>query len=150
MAMLLGAVGLVLMMACVNVANLLLARSTSRRREIALRKSLGASGSRIIRQLLAESAVLAAAGAALGILLSRLTFTYLTRLVPDGLPSGTRPVVDIGVLLFTAGTAMAYRDRVRRRPGVRGMAGFARIPCSSRQAAAERRPPGRGACATAW
>jgi putative ABC transport system permease protein len=107
MAMLLGAVGLVLMIACVNVANLLLARSASRRREIALRRALGASGARIIRQLLTESALLAAAGAALGVALASLTFTYLTRLVPNGLPSGTRPVLDVGVLLFTAGMASA-------------------------------------------
>ena len=105
MAMLLGAVGLVLMIACVNVANLLLARSASRRREIALRRALGASGARVIRQLLTESALLAAAGAALGVTLASLTFTYLTRLVPNGLPSGTHPVLDVGVLLFTAGVA---------------------------------------------
>jgi len=107
LAMLLGAVGLVLMIACVNVANLLLARSASRRREVALRKALGASGGRIVRQLITEGVLLAAAGAALGVVLSSLTFTYLTRLVPDGLPSGTRPVLDVGVLLFTAVMASA-------------------------------------------
>jgi putative ABC transport system permease protein len=105
MAMLLGAVGLVLVIACVNVANLLLARSANRRREMALRKSLGASGARIIRQLLTESAVLATVGATLGVVLSKLTFTYLTRLVPNGLPSGTRPALDTVVLLFAAGIA---------------------------------------------
>jgi predicted permease len=102
MAMLAGAVVLVLLIACVNVANLLLARAASRQRELALRKALGAANARVVRQLLTESAVLAAAGAATGIALSTLTFRYLTRLVPGGLPSGTEPALNVSVLLFSA------------------------------------------------
>jgi putative ABC transport system permease protein len=104
-SMLLGAVGLVLLIACVNVANLLLARTASRQREMALRKSLGASHARVVRQVLLESALLAVIGAAVGAACSRFTFAYLTRLVPNGLPSGTHPTLDGTALLFTAGLA---------------------------------------------
>jgi len=102
MAMLFGAVVLVLLIACVNVANLLLARAASRQKELALRKALGAENARVVRQLLTESALLAAAGAAIGIALSTLTFRYLTRLVPGGLPSGTEPALNVPVLIFSA------------------------------------------------
>jgi len=102
MAMLVGAVMLVLLIACVNVANLLLARAATRQRELALRKALGAANTRVVRQLLTESAVLAAAGAVIGIALSTFTFTYLARLVPGGLPLGTKPALNVSVLLFSA------------------------------------------------
>jgi predicted permease len=101
MAMLFGAVGLVLLIACVNVANLLLARAAVRQKELALRKALGAANGRVVRQLLTESALLAAVGAAIGVTLSTLTFRYLARLVPGGLPSGTEPVLNVPVLLFS-------------------------------------------------
>jgi putative ABC transport system permease protein len=102
MAMLAGAVALVLLIACVNVANLLLARAASRGKELALRKALGAANTRVVRQLLTESALLAAVGAAVGISLSTLTFRYLARLVPGSLPSGTEPALNVPVLLFSA------------------------------------------------
>ncbi|HET9833643.1 MAG TPA: ABC transporter permease, partial [Vicinamibacterales bacterium] len=102
MAMLFGAVVLVLLIACVNVANLLLARAATRQKELALRKALGAANGRVVRQLLTESALLAAVGAAIGIALSTLTFRYLARLVPGGLPSGTEPTLNLPVLLFSA------------------------------------------------
>jgi len=102
MVMLFGAVVLVLLIACVNVANLLLARAAGRQRELALRKALGAANGRVVRQLLTESAVLAAAGAVIGIALSTVTFRYLARLVPGGLPSGTEPALNVSVLLFSA------------------------------------------------
>ena len=102
MTMLIGAVVLVLLIACVNVANLLLARAASRQKELALRKALGAANARVVRQLLTESAVLAAAGAVIGIALSTLTFKYLARLVPGSLPSGTEPALNVSVLLFSA------------------------------------------------
>jgi len=101
MAMLFGAVVLVLLIACVNVANLLLARAATRQKELALRKALGAANGRVVRQLLTESALLAGAGAVIGIALSTLTFRYLARLVPGGLPSGVEPALNIPVLLFS-------------------------------------------------
>jgi putative ABC transport system permease protein len=101
MALLFGAVVLVLLIACVNVANLLLARAAARQKELALRKALGAASARVLRQLVTESALLATAAAAIGIALSTLTFGYLARLVPGGLPSGTEPALNVSVLLFS-------------------------------------------------
>ncbi len=101
MVMLLGAVVLVLLIACVNVANLLLARAATRQKELALRKALGAANARVVRQLLTESALLAVVGSAIGVGLSTLTFKYLGRLVPGGLPSGTEPSLSVSVLLFS-------------------------------------------------
>ncbi len=105
MVMLFGAVVLVLLIACVNVANLLLARAATRQKEMALRKALGAANARVVRQLLTESALLAAAGATIGIGLSTFTFRYLGRLVPGGLPSGTEPALNVPVLIFSAALA---------------------------------------------
>jgi predicted permease len=102
MTMLFGAVVLVLLIACVNVANLLLARAATRQKELALRKALGAADGRVVRQLLTESALLATIGAAIGIALSTLTFRYLARLVPGGMPSGTEVSLNVPVLLFSA------------------------------------------------
>jgi putative ABC transport system permease protein len=104
-SLLVGAVGLVLLIACANLTNLLLARGASRRKELAVRKALGAGGWRVARQLLTESAVLAAAGSALGAALSTVAFRYLTRLVPSGLPEGRVPALDWRVLVFTAAVA---------------------------------------------
>ncbi|HKE88312.1 MAG TPA: ABC transporter permease [Vicinamibacterales bacterium] len=105
MAMLLGAVGLVLLTACANLANLLLARAAARRKEIALRKVLGAGHARLTRQLMTESAVLAVIGSALGIALSAVTFSYLARLLPGSLPATSTLRIDSSVMLFTAGVA---------------------------------------------
>ena len=104
---LLGAVGVLLLIACANLANLLLARGAGRRHELALRKALGAGNARVVRQLLTESGVLAVAGVALGLCFAVASFGYLARLVPASFPGGTAPSIDWRVLAFTAGIALA-------------------------------------------
>jgi putative ABC transport system permease protein len=98
---LLVAVGFVLLIACANIANLLLSRAASRRREIAVRTALGASRLRIVRQLLVESLLLATAGAVCGLLLASWSFAFLQRLIPDGLALSTKLNLDLKVLGFT-------------------------------------------------
>ncbi|MCM2255423.1 MAG: ADOP family duplicated permease, partial [Vicinamibacteria bacterium] len=85
-AVLLSAVGLVLVVACANVANMLLARGASRRRELALRVAIGASRGRLVRQMLAESLVLAALGGAAGLAIAHFSGQALNRLPMDDLP----------------------------------------------------------------
>jgi putative ABC transport system permease protein len=95
-----GAVGLVLLIACANVANLLLARSTVREREMVVRAAVGAGRARLVRQLLTESAVLAVAGCATGIWLARLGIRALVALAPPDLPRLEEIQIDATVLAF--------------------------------------------------
>jgi putative ABC transport system permease protein len=98
---LLGAIGLLLLIAVVNVANLLLARATIRQREVAVRMALGASRKRVVRQLLTESAVLSLLGGVLGLLLAYVAVRAFLAIGPGQMPRLNEVGINSGVLLFT-------------------------------------------------
>jgi putative ABC transport system permease protein len=107
---LLGAVGFVLLIACANVANLLLARASARKREFATRAALGAGRSQIIRQLLTESLVLSLSGGLLGLILGFAGVRLLISISPGGIPrlgeGGSAVTLDPNILLFTLGISI--------------------------------------------
>jgi len=104
---LMAAVGFILLIACANIANLLLARATGRQREIAVRTALGAARGRIARQILTESALLAAGGGLLGILLADWCFGFLKNLIPADLTRSATLALDPGVLAFAVAISLA-------------------------------------------
>ena len=116
---LLGAVGFVLLIACANVANLLLAKTLARQKEAAIRAVLGASGARIVRQILAETVLLSVAGGALGFLFAHFGVSAIAAFLGDNLPQNMDIAPDAAVLAFTmlisfvigiaAGLAPAWR-----------------------------------------
>jgi len=102
-----AAVALVLFIACANVANLLLARAETRRRDVAVLKALGASRGRLLRNAVVESVTLAIAGSALGIVLARAGVDALTRLFPLSLPRIGEVAIDVRVMLASLAVAVA-------------------------------------------
>jgi putative ABC transport system permease protein len=102
-----GAVGLILLLACVNVGGLLLARGAARQPELAVRVSLGAGRSRILRQLLMESLVLGVVAAAAGVGLAWMSLDAIVSLIPITLPGDAPATVNMRVLMFTVTTAIA-------------------------------------------
>jgi predicted permease len=104
--MLLGAVGFVLLIACVNVANLLLARAEGRRREFSIRLALGAGRKRLLRQFLAEGTILVVLGAIAGIVLAKLGLKLVLAAAPDSIPRTAEIGIDLTVLAFTLGVSI--------------------------------------------
>ena len=104
---LLAAVGFLLAMACVNVANLLLARGAARQKEIAIRTALGAGRGRVVAQLLSESVLLALAGGALGVALARGVVALVSRLGPASIPRLAEARIDARLFLFALGVSLA-------------------------------------------
>jgi putative ABC transport system permease protein len=98
---LMSAAGCVLLIACANLASLLLARAVARKREFAVRAALGAHRARLIRQMITEGALLSLAGGALGLALSLGGMRILNHLIPSGLPVTAEPRIDLQLLLFT-------------------------------------------------
>ncbi len=101
--LLMGAVGLILLIACSNVANLVLARSATRSREIAIRTAIGAGRKRLIRQVLTENLLVAGIGGALGLAIAYWSLRALLFLAPKGIPRLQEIGLDVRVLIFTAG-----------------------------------------------
>jgi putative ABC transport system permease protein len=118
LAVLMGGAVILLLIACTNVTNLLLLRASSRRREIAVRVAIGASRTRIVRQLLVESALLATAGALLAVLVARVTVGTLGAVLPASLAGVAPPTVDVRVLGFAILLAMVTSILVGLWPAV--------------------------------
>jgi putative ABC transport system permease protein len=115
-----GAVAFVLLIACANVGGLLLARASSRQKEVAIRSALGAGRGRIIRQFLTESLILSAAGGALGLLLGWWGVRALVAMAPDWFPRLHQTTIDARVLCFSAGMSLVTGLLFGVGPAIRG------------------------------
>ncbi|MCG8462926.1 MAG: ADOP family duplicated permease, partial [Holophagales bacterium] len=123
LVLLLAAVGTILLVACANLANLLLARSEGRRREMAVRVALGAGWRRLFGQMMVESLVLAALGGAAGLLLSMWAFDSLRAQLPADMPRVSEVAIDGPVLAFAAGLALLAALFFGLAPAVRAARG---------------------------
>src|SRR5262245_54226113 len=103
---LLGSVAAVLLIACVNVANLLLARGVGRQRELAIRAALGAGRARLVRQTLTESLALALLGGGLGCVLAQYLLQWFVAIAPEGIPRLSEARLDWRILLFALGASL--------------------------------------------
>lgn len=119
MLVLLGAVACVLLIACVNVANLILARAFSRQKEIAIRTALGASSARVLRQVLTESVLLALVGGALGLAFAPMGIRLIMAFLADKVPASVEVGLDANVLAFTAGISFLTGILSGLIPGLR-------------------------------
>jgi predicted permease len=119
LVMVLGAVALVLLIACANVGNLLFTRALSRRKEIAIRSALGAGRGRVFQQLLTEALLLAAAGGALGLLLAYGSLTSASTLLASQVPRAGEISIDARVLLFALGMSILTGMLAGTLPAVR-------------------------------
>ena len=118
-----GAASCVMLIACTNLANLLLARAVGRRQELAVRRALGAGRERLVRQLFTESLVVAVAGGGLGVLLASLAIPLLALLVPAELPMSPRPEMDWRVLVFAATLTLTTSVVFGVLPAIRASSG---------------------------
>lgn len=116
----LAAVGFVLLIACVNLANLLLARASTRQRETAIRAALGADRTRLARQFVAEGLLLSALGATAGLLLSMWSIDAIAALAPAGLPSYVKPHLDWRVMAFVAAVTCGAGLLIGLLPALQG------------------------------
>src|SRR5581483_6360251 len=123
MIALLGAVGFILLIACVNVANLLLVRGEARRKEFAIRTALGASGGRVARQMLTESVLYAVVGALLGVFCAWFGVRALLALAPTNVPRLDQVSVDARVVAFLIVITFATGILFGLAPAFRGMRG---------------------------
>ena len=147
---LMGAVWFVMLIACANVANLLLVRAAARERELAVRAALGGSRLRLVRQLLVESVLLAGLAAMAGILLARFGIDLFIAMGPENLPRMDRVGIDPTVVaLYGRGRLVSARD-LRARAGAARVQAGRHGPAEARGPDEQPRRPATGCAARSW